>query len=143
MVLVRDCHPGSKFRLPFESDCWTITRIQGTMVTAARGQERVTRNVSHFKKVIRRQPSGEIVLGSQSLLLNDEVSGSHESLVADEPVPQSPRTYLCDVVLRSPLSDPRPDSAGPIVGQRSQITRYHLQDNPPPSQRLQGYDLRG
>ena len=34
-VLVRDRHPGSKFRLPFEPAHWIITRIHRTMVTEA------------------------------------------------------------------------------------------------------------
>ena len=49
-VLLKDRYPGSKFRLPFEVQPWTITRRQGTLVTASQGEETVTRDTSFFKK---------------------------------------------------------------------------------------------
>ncbi|KAJ1136263.1 hypothetical protein NDU88_002680 [Pleurodeles waltl] len=49
-VLVRNRHPGGKFRLPFEMTPWTVVRIRGTMVTAKKGQESVTRNIHFFKQ---------------------------------------------------------------------------------------------
>ncbi|KAJ1137468.1 hypothetical protein NDU88_003866 [Pleurodeles waltl] len=49
VVLVKTRHPGGKFKTPFESSLWTVTRVKGTLVTATRGSESVTRNISCFK----------------------------------------------------------------------------------------------
>ena len=49
-VPVKDRHPGSKFRLPFEIRPWTVIHCQGTLVAAPHGGETITRNISFFKK---------------------------------------------------------------------------------------------
>ncbi|KAJ1142126.1 hypothetical protein NDU88_008453 [Pleurodeles waltl] len=51
VVVVRDGYPSWKFRTPYEPSRWTVIDVQGTMVTAQRGDQRVTRNVSWFKRV--------------------------------------------------------------------------------------------
>ncbi|KAJ1103622.1 hypothetical protein NDU88_001043 [Pleurodeles waltl] len=48
-VLERNRRSGSKFMLPFEKDSWVMSAIKGTMVTAKRNQETITRNISFFK----------------------------------------------------------------------------------------------
>ena len=55
-VLIRDRHPGSKFRLPFEPKRWTVTSVKGTMVTAKNGDDNVTCNISFFKRYIATTP---------------------------------------------------------------------------------------
>ncbi|KAJ1165499.1 hypothetical protein NDU88_005926 [Pleurodeles waltl] len=47
-VLVKDCHPGGKFSLPFEEAPWTTVGIKSTMITAQRVTKTVTRNNSQF-----------------------------------------------------------------------------------------------
>ncbi|KAJ1169012.1 hypothetical protein NDU88_000921, partial [Pleurodeles waltl] len=49
-VLIKNRRPGGKFRLPFEPMPWTVLRIRGTMVTAVKDHEQVTRNISFFKR---------------------------------------------------------------------------------------------
>ncbi|KAJ1148546.1 hypothetical protein NDU88_001374 [Pleurodeles waltl] len=49
-VLVRNRHPVGKFRLPFEMTPWTVVRRKGTLVTAQKGPESMTRNISFFKR---------------------------------------------------------------------------------------------
>ncbi|KAJ1198807.1 hypothetical protein NDU88_002646 [Pleurodeles waltl] len=49
VVLVKNRHPGGKFKTPFEPEVWTVARVKGTLVTATRKDETVTRNISWFK----------------------------------------------------------------------------------------------
>ncbi|KAJ1112586.1 hypothetical protein NDU88_000848 [Pleurodeles waltl] len=49
VVLVKSRHPGGKFKTPFEPEVWTVARVNGTLVTATRKGETVTRNISWFK----------------------------------------------------------------------------------------------
>ncbi|KAJ1206954.1 hypothetical protein NDU88_002347 [Pleurodeles waltl] len=51
MVLVKCRKGGSKFLLPFEKDPWVVSDVKGTMITAKRGPESITRNISFYKKV--------------------------------------------------------------------------------------------
>ncbi|KAJ1101188.1 hypothetical protein NDU88_006260 [Pleurodeles waltl] len=51
LVLVKCRRGGSKFVLPFEKDPWVVSEVKGTMITATRGQETVTRNILFFKKM--------------------------------------------------------------------------------------------
>ncbi|KAJ1141424.1 hypothetical protein NDU88_007757 [Pleurodeles waltl] len=46
---MKNRHPGGNFKTPFEPGLWTVTRVKGTLVTATRGSEVVTRNISCFK----------------------------------------------------------------------------------------------
>ncbi|KAJ1145148.1 hypothetical protein NDU88_011440 [Pleurodeles waltl] len=50
-VLVKCRKGGSKFVLPFEKDPWIVSDVRGTMITAKRGPESITRNISFYKKV--------------------------------------------------------------------------------------------
>ncbi|KAJ1164552.1 hypothetical protein NDU88_004989 [Pleurodeles waltl] len=51
MVLVKCRKGGSKFVLPFEKDPWIVSDVRGTMITAKRGPESITQNISFYKKV--------------------------------------------------------------------------------------------
>ncbi|KAJ1172703.1 hypothetical protein NDU88_004547 [Pleurodeles waltl] len=50
MVLVKCRKGGRKFLLPFEKDPWVVSDVKGTMITAKRGSESITRNISFYKK---------------------------------------------------------------------------------------------
>lgn len=50
-VLFRQLRPANKFQSPFHPDPHQVTAIKGTMITAQRGQQMVTRNIFHFKQV--------------------------------------------------------------------------------------------
>ncbi|KAJ1097606.1 hypothetical protein NDU88_002723 [Pleurodeles waltl] len=50
--LLRNRCPGEKIRLPFELMPWTVERVRGTMATATKGHESVTRNSSFFKRYL-------------------------------------------------------------------------------------------
>ncbi|KAJ1138614.1 hypothetical protein NDU88_004995 [Pleurodeles waltl] len=49
-VLLKDNFSGSKFRLLFDKNPWTLVRRHGYMVVAQRGDSTITRNVLPFKK---------------------------------------------------------------------------------------------
>ncbi|KAJ1089347.1 hypothetical protein NDU88_002498 [Pleurodeles waltl] len=49
-LLVKDHHPRGKFWLPFKAELWTVTAVKGTIITAGRGGDSITRNVSQFKR---------------------------------------------------------------------------------------------
>ncbi|KAJ1216978.1 hypothetical protein NDU88_004576 [Pleurodeles waltl] len=51
MVLVKYRKGESKFVLPFEKDPWIVSDVRGTMITAKRGPESITLNISFYKKV--------------------------------------------------------------------------------------------
>ncbi|KAJ1113595.1 hypothetical protein NDU88_001837 [Pleurodeles waltl] len=51
MVLVKCRKGGSTFLLPFEKDPWVVSDVKGTMITAKRGPESITQNISFYKKV--------------------------------------------------------------------------------------------
>ncbi|KAJ1139557.1 hypothetical protein NDU88_005926 [Pleurodeles waltl] len=51
MVLVKCRKGGSKFVLPFEKDPWIVSDVKCTMITAKRGSESITQNISFYKKV--------------------------------------------------------------------------------------------
>ncbi|KAJ1183394.1 hypothetical protein NDU88_000216 [Pleurodeles waltl] len=52
-VLVKNRQPGVKCKLPFESSPWTVVRVRGTKITAERGREVLTSNVSWVKRYHR------------------------------------------------------------------------------------------
>ncbi|KAJ1170698.1 hypothetical protein NDU88_002571 [Pleurodeles waltl] len=49
LVLVRNRHAGEKFCLPFEAVPWTVGQVKGTLITAQKGNDSITRNVPFFK----------------------------------------------------------------------------------------------
>ncbi|KAJ1119180.1 hypothetical protein NDU88_007366 [Pleurodeles waltl] len=50
-VIIWDRRPGWKFRTPFEQEVWTIISVTGTMITAQKWAEQVSRNILWFRKV--------------------------------------------------------------------------------------------
>ncbi|KAJ1200879.1 hypothetical protein NDU88_004700 [Pleurodeles waltl] len=55
-VIIKDRKPGWKFRTPYEPGVWTETGVSGTMVTAEKGSDQVTRNILWFKKATFVEP---------------------------------------------------------------------------------------
>ncbi|KAJ1144878.1 hypothetical protein NDU88_011172 [Pleurodeles waltl] len=51
VVLVKCRRGGSKFVLPFEKDPWVVSDVKGTLITAKRGPESITKNILLFKKI--------------------------------------------------------------------------------------------
>ncbi|KAJ1140267.1 hypothetical protein NDU88_006624 [Pleurodeles waltl] len=59
LVLVKNRHPGSKFRLPFLIEQWRVSDMKGTMVTSWEDAETITRNVLFFKLYQQSDPKPE------------------------------------------------------------------------------------
>ena len=145
LVLVKDRHPGSKFCLSFEPTPWSIVRVRGTMITATKGGEFITRNVSFFKRhQAPLSPPGEAVRprGLVEDSANEHAGSADltEELPEVRPATSGPQGHL------SPASNParvEPTPAGdvPEASQRSLATRYNLRNNPASSQRLRDYEL--
>ncbi|KAJ1191648.1 hypothetical protein NDU88_000964 [Pleurodeles waltl] len=78
LVLVRDRHPCSKFNLPFESVPWRIVKIKGTMVTAAKGAETITRNIALLKHYLpaSHPTHKELTISGETEQINDGESVS-------------------------------------------------------------------
>ncbi|KAJ1152174.1 hypothetical protein NDU88_004951 [Pleurodeles waltl] len=115
--------PRWKTRTPYKCEFWRVPAVRGTMVTAQRGEQRVTRNVSWFQRV---DPEGE----RASREVYDEYGNTNSEVVAVDG--QADRlTPHCN--LKLPRNQERPDE---LAG-RSE--RYHLRSNPPPSQRLRHF----
>ncbi|KAJ1108869.1 hypothetical protein NDU88_006239 [Pleurodeles waltl] len=79
-VILKDCHPGWKFRTPFEPDVWIVEKIDGTMVTARKGVHQVTRNVLWLQRVEHRD--GDLWFG-----LVDESGEELEGGYVSQPSP--------------------------------------------------------
>ena len=137
VVLLKDRHPGSKFRLPFGPHPWTVAERKGTMVTVARGQEKVTRNVSHMKRFFLA-PGGELPRGIHT-----------ENEEEEEPVPELGASSPCETGAR-PAVERENEQGNNETDQQLQArptdrgsqSHYHLRNNPTPSSRLRDYVLQ-
>ena len=140
-VVVRDRHPGWKFRTRFEQEPWTITQVKGTMITATRRHQSVTRNVSWFKRAQRevtQDPGLESWReGQESAESPREGEGSSltESLptrrLDSSRVPKDGRGME---VSDEPRGLQEEEGAG-----RTRSQRYNLRPQPLPSQRFKDY----
>ncbi|KAJ1130570.1 hypothetical protein NDU88_008921 [Pleurodeles waltl] len=136
-VIVKDRKPGWKFRTPYEPGLWTVTRVSRTMVTAEKGSDQVTRNISWFKKATFGEISGD-----------QEVEDQFPDYSATESPEQDRESELPLAAGPSGLRQPVSSAPATQRGEaRSQTGRYYLSPNPPPSQKLKDYgghsDLRG
>ncbi|KAJ1081019.1 hypothetical protein NDU88_001206 [Pleurodeles waltl] len=64
VVLMKNRHPGGKFKTTFESGLWTVTRVKGTLVTVTRGNDIVTRNIyvsRHITEITRIVKGAEMI----------------------------------------------------------------------------------
>ncbi|KAJ1132681.1 hypothetical protein NDU88_010985 [Pleurodeles waltl] len=89
MVLVKCRRGGSKFLLPFEKDPWVVSDVKGAMVTAKRGPESITRNISYYKKVYASDFSVPIDVSSgdqdyDDVILQSSGFGSNGAFIAGD-----------------------------------------------------------
>ena len=133
-VLVKDRHPGWKFRTRFEPEIWKVVGIKGTMVTAQCNRQEITRNVSWFKRTGGEAPRGD-----------GEVPEEEEApaVVSNEtclPIPERTEEGGSREV---PAKDGAPAHVSaegpPEVGARGPNHRYGLRPHPRPSQRLKDF----
>ncbi|KAJ1200663.1 hypothetical protein NDU88_004484 [Pleurodeles waltl] len=128
-VIINDRKPGWKFRTPYEPGVWTVTGMSGTMVTAEKGSERVTRNISWFKKATFVEHSGD-----------QEAKDQFPDWSTTESPEQDREGELPSAAgpgcLRQPVSAPPATQSREA---RSQTGRYCLRPNPPPSQKLKDF----
>ncbi|KAJ1106284.1 hypothetical protein NDU88_003685 [Pleurodeles waltl] len=117
-----------KGALAGSSTCF-MSQVSGTMVTAVKGSESMTRNVSWFRKVTFEDLAEGLAADDCSMAR--PVSDGDESqcpdvrkVVRDQSPPQFP-------VTSSPVV--------PLDGRHSQSHQYSLQPNPAPSQRLRDF----
>jgi hypothetical protein len=133
----------NKMTLPYDASPYTITQIRGTMITARRGQQNITRNASFFKPAIHGQLSPE----SRDAADNDfydDIPLSPTPLQHDiddhrnEP-PPSPQTGAQHQPLAQPQQSPPPIANQAPGLQHIPIRRYPLRDNRRPSTCLRDF----
>ena len=140
-VVVKDRHPGWKFRTRFEQEPWTVTRVKGTMVTATRHNQSVTRNVSWFKK------SPRIVNNDLGCESPEEEQSATESIQAkDRALSSENVTPGLKDCLGTPGGESSPGVSGGPRNRgdgegagRTRSQRYDLRPQPLPNQRLKDY----
>ncbi|KAJ1158445.1 hypothetical protein NDU88_011133 [Pleurodeles waltl] len=124
-VLLREHSPGSKFRLPFDKNPWTIVHRYGSMVVAQRGTSTVTWNVSMFKKFHPLQPRGgeeydQPLSDIDQMAMPDSDDGLSTSQSVSSPSSEPVATGSTPNGISE--SDPSTD--------RSTCTKYSLRRNP-------------
>ena len=95
-VLVRQ-RKRNKFTTRFDPSPFEVVRIKGTMVTAARNEKYITRNISQFKKIPSLLKELE---GEESDISDDDISEDGEE---ENNPPDTPHTTLPPAVLESPV----------------------------------------
>ncbi|KAJ1097503.1 hypothetical protein NDU88_002621 [Pleurodeles waltl] len=125
-VIIKDRRPEWKFRTPNEPGAWTVTGMSRTIVTAEKGRERVTRNISWFKKTASVELSEDLetddLVPEWSATDGQGYGREDKSLPAGDLIPQRQRVAGA------------PTTKGEET--RSQPGRYNLRPNLLPSQRL-------
>ncbi|KAJ1131445.1 hypothetical protein NDU88_009782 [Pleurodeles waltl] len=144
MVLVKDHHPGGKLCLPFEGELWTVTAINGTMITATRDSESVTRNISQIKKFLTSPSSDQARAGSvDNTLVNVRESAAFslasprqaEPSTVEDVVPGQdslPRQILPAVEEATTMAEitRNPSNSQEVPAGRSRGGRFNLRSNP-------------
>ena len=139
-VLLKDWHPGSKFRLPFETRPWKVTRKQGTMVTACQGDETITRNIPFFKKYHHQDHENEDYPEEWLEDRNLEPTPGSQLPGAAATLPEA-GTELHNETRASPRNPLPPEGSAPPLISRGSQSQYQLRENPRPSGRLRDYAL--
>ncbi|KAJ1166571.1 hypothetical protein NDU88_006970 [Pleurodeles waltl] len=132
-VIVKDRHPGWKFRNLYESDMCRVAQVEGTMVTIQRNGRNVTRNASWFKQVLVSDETDDghsleveeedVAGGPLSLTENGKAQSGLRCGATQEQCPLGPQEPSCGV-------------SGESVGRRE---KYNLHPNPTPSQQLRDF----
>ena len=139
-VIMKDRHPGWKFRTPFEREVWTVVAIKGTMVTVQRYNTRVTRNGSWFKWAYSRPSSTrETEAADNDMIVTrpDECDDDGKDCESSS-TPAAPTSVRADTqstVLRE--SKNTDNIHGSERNCRSQ--RYNLRPHPVPSQTFRDF----
>ncbi|KAJ1214306.1 hypothetical protein NDU88_001925 [Pleurodeles waltl] len=128
-VIIKDRRPGWKFCMPYEPGVWTVTGVSGTMVTAEKGRNRVSQNISWFREAtfadFYEEPDGDDYIpnwSSAGVPGRDCETGSPQAAEQNS--------------FRVPASDV--PMASDVEG-RSQSGKYNLRPNLPPHQRLKDF----
>ncbi|KAJ1135370.1 hypothetical protein NDU88_001810 [Pleurodeles waltl] len=152
-VLVRNRRSGSKVLLPFEKDPWVVIAKKGTMITARRKHETVTRNISFFK-VFRlnsggmdREPSSPSAIEYENRNEGSVVCGNSQStlhspvMLSDDPMSTDQRGADVQSVELPHDADQGTPETRPVgvLPPRQGLERYNLRLRPPRSTKLQGF----
>ncbi|KAJ1200848.1 hypothetical protein NDU88_004669 [Pleurodeles waltl] len=124
-VIIKD----RKLHTPYEPGVWTVTGVSGTIVTAERGSDRVTRNILWFKKATFVEPPEDQAAEDQfpDCLTTESPERDRESELPPASGPS---------VSRQPVSATPATQRGEA---KYQTGRYSLRPNPPPSQKLKAF----
>lgn len=82
-MVVKDRHPGSKFRTPLEAEPWEVVDEQGTTVTARRGERQIARNASWFKMLVLPPQAGHEELETEQTEEGPKENEEGESTLRD------------------------------------------------------------
>ncbi|KAJ1085901.1 hypothetical protein NDU88_006025 [Pleurodeles waltl] len=152
-ALIKNRRPVGKFRLPFEPMPFTVVRIRGTMVTAVKDQEQVTRNISFFKRYRSENCGAEgdtstPLPGGKTAEAGDDYPDILELGVTtfrddcpEDTVPH-PRGMMEGQEGDSQSTPPRPNgNAGTLTNAppHAGTERYHLRPKPIPSRKLKDF----
>ncbi|KAJ1179120.1 hypothetical protein NDU88_004356 [Pleurodeles waltl] len=124
-VIIKDRKPAWKFCTPYKPGLLTVTGVPRTMLTAEKGRDRVTQNVSWFRKATFVEPSDEP--DSDDYFLDWSITGGQGQERENELPLAAGTTHP-----RQPVTSTLMAWDGEI---RSQSARY----NPPSSQRLRDF----
>lgn len=139
-VVIRDRHPGWQFRTPYESEVCIVSDVKGTMITARRGQQSVTRNITCFKRaadpgnISEEYPSWEPGFDPPASP-NPGHTGPESLAPASQGSATRNRTE-CQNTVAQPAAY---DTAGAEASPRVRSRRYDLRPNPGPSQWLKDF----
>ncbi|KAJ1177026.1 hypothetical protein NDU88_002292 [Pleurodeles waltl] len=129
-VILKDRHPGWKFRTPFEPDVWVEEKFEGTMITARRNGQHVTRNMSWFRRVVVPDSGADIWPQEGS---EEDAKGEDAQAECPAEARQHERPSTSPERV-GPSRPERGDEMARVLPERCE--RYNLRPNPVPSQRL-------
>ncbi|KAJ1106412.1 hypothetical protein NDU88_003813 [Pleurodeles waltl] len=135
MVLLKEPSSGSKFRMSFNPNSWTIIRRKGSAIVVQRGADIVTRNVSLFKRFnpspIGNRDPDRPAADDDVLSLPDEGIVDKHSHEGPGDITQTP----------DPSVDPLSGPGHPTDKGRLAVTRYNWRSNSAPSVKLRDHLL--
>ncbi|KAJ1198914.1 hypothetical protein NDU88_002752 [Pleurodeles waltl] len=154
-VLIKKRRPGGKFRLPFELVPWTVVRIRGTMVTAVKGNEQVTGNISFLKHYLSEDlgAAGDTPTPSANCESKEAVDDCPDILESGVPTLRDDCPEDTVVRPRGETEGQERDSQSPTqrpngntetlmnVPPQVVMERYHLRPQPVPSSKLKDFLL--
>ncbi|KAJ1207161.1 hypothetical protein NDU88_002553 [Pleurodeles waltl] len=141
VVLLKNRHSGGKFQTLFEPKVWTVTRVKGTLITAMRKNETVTRNISWFKLYHGKPRESERLEVSNEPCLGDEESVITGPVQAGEDSEERYNTSLTAPDRREERIGAEVPSAEvtSAFGQRGGMDRYSLRPRTSAPEKLKDY----